>query len=376
MPHDTRHTTTYMKTKDLIKHLDSFAPYAYQESYDNSGLIVGNPEDEIKGILVSLDVTEKVIDEAIQHHCNVIVSHHPILFKAIKKLTGSNYVERVIIKAIQHNINLISYHTNLDHMPNGVNGIIAEKLGLKNTRILAPKAEILKKLYTFCPVSHAEKVRNTLFEAGAGTIGNYDACSFNTPGTGTFRANEIAQPFVGKTGELHPEEEIKIEVIFPFHKEKAVIKSLLLAHPYEEVAYDILSLNNTHPHIGAGMIGELEKEMEISAFFTSLKETFHIPAIKHSKTNTSKIKTVAVCGGSGFFLLNQAITQQADVFITSDVKYHEFFDADEKIILADIGHYESEQYTKELILTILNQKFSKFAIRLTETDTNSVNYFI
>ena len=361
--------------KDVINYLESVAPPALQESYDNAGLIVGNETAEVKGILICLDSTEAVLYEALKKNCNLIVAHHPIVFSGLKKLNGKNYVERTVIKAIQNNVAIYASHTNLDHVQGGVNNKICERLGLKNCRILSPKKNILRKLVTFCPAEQVDKIRTALFEAGAGHIGNYDECSYNIEGYGTFRGGEGTNPFVGEKGRQHRENETRVESIFPSYLQSNIITNLLRAHPYEEVAYDIYPLENSHQQVGAGMIGELENEMDEKDFLAHVKKSMKTDCIRHTALLNKKVKRIAVCGGAGSFLLNDAIREKADVFITGDFKYHQFFDADGKIVIADIGHYESEQFTKELFYELLKQNFSTFAAHLSETVTNPINYF-
>jgi dinuclear metal center YbgI/SA1388 family protein len=361
--------------KDVVHYLETIAPADLQESYDNAGLIVGNESTEVKGILVCLDSTEAILDEAIKRNCNLIIAHHPIVFSGLKKLNGKNYVERVVIKAIQNNVAIYATHTNLDNVQIGVNKKICERLGLKNSKILSPKKNILRKLVTFCPTEQIEKIRTALFEAGAGHIGNYDECSYNIEGYGTFRGNEETKPFVGEKGRQHRENETRVESIFPAHLQSQIVAGLLKTHPYEEVAYDIYSLENSHQQIGAGMIGELENEMDEKSFLKHVKTNMKTDCIRHTALLNKKVKRVAVCGGAGSFLLNDAIRSKAEVFITGDFKYHQFFDADNQIIIADIGHYESEQFTKELFSDLLVQKFSTFAVHLSETVTNPIIYF-
>ena len=365
-----------MKISEILSFLETVAPRSLQESYDNAGLLVGNKEKDCSGILISLDVTEAIIEEAIQKNCNLIIAHHPIIFRGIKKLTGNNYVERTIILAIKNEVAIYAIHTNLDNVLHGVNKKIAEKLNLQNCRVLQPKEGSLKKLVTFAPQKNADEVRNALFEAGAGAIGNYSECSFTVEGKGSFKPLEGSDPYIGKIGERHVEEETRIEVIFPEFLESELIKSLQSAHPYEEVAYDIYPLSNRRNDVGSGLIGELEEKTAAQHFLNILKEKFKIPAIKHTKIVNPEIKKVALCGGAGFFLLSNAISAGADIFITSDVKYHEYFDADSRILLADIGHYESEQFTIELIAEILQKKLPNFAVLKTEINTNPVSYFI
>ncbi len=363
-----------MQIKDLINYLESIAPSSYQESYDNSGLIVGDYKQTVKKALVSLDCTEAIVDEAIATGCDMIISHHPIVFKGLKRFNGSNYVERVVMKAITNNIALYAIHTNLDSVSTGVNAKICEKIGLSNCKILAPKDGILKKLCFFVPLASAEAVKKAIFSAGAGEIGNYSNCSFSVTGEGSFKANNYATPYVGENEKLHQEQEQKVEVIYPAQAEPQIIKALLNAHPYEEVAYDIYSLDNQHQEVGAGMVGELAEEMDGIDFLKHLKEAMNLTVIRHTEILPKKIKQVAVCGGSGSFLLKKAIKANADVFVTADFKYHEFFDAEDKLIIADIGHFESEQFTQELLLDIITEKFPNFAIRLTENNTNPIKY--
>lgn len=363
-----------MKLNLIIEALEQLAPPSLQESYDNSGLITGNSSMEITGILVCLDSIESVIDEAISKNCNLIVAHHPILFSGIKTLTGKNYSEKVIIKAIKNDIAIYSIHTNLDNVRYGVNSIIAQKIGLIDAKVLAPITGKLKKLVTFSPTKHAESIKTALFNAGAGKIGNYEECSFNLNGTGTFKALEGANPFVGETNIQHKENETRIEVIFESWKERDVIKNLKSSHPYEEVAYYIQSLDNQHAEIGVGSIGNLPEEMQFTAFLQLLKSNFNARGLRYTNPIKETIKRVAVCGGSGSFLLKDAIRQGADVFVSADFKYHQFFDADGKIMIADIGHFETEQFTIDLIGKYLREKFINFAVHFTEINTNPINY--
>jgi dinuclear metal center YbgI/SA1388 family protein len=361
--------------RELIQYLESAAPLSYQESYDNSGLQLGNPETLIRAALLTIDTTEEVIDEAIKNGCNLIISHHPVIFSGLKKITGRSYTERIVLKAIKNDIALYAAHTNFDSVMQGVNAKICENIGLKDYKILQPSNGQLKKLVTFVPRDHAEKVRNALFEAGAGQIGNYDSCSFNSEGLGSFRGGENTQPYAGTKGILHFEKEVRIETIFPGFIQGQIINALLSAHPYEEVAYDLYLLDNSFAQVGMGMIGTLDSPEVEEDFLKNLKKNFKIKVIRHTRLKGSLIKKVAVCGGSGSFLLQNAITAGADIFITGDFKYHQFFDADGKIVVADIGHYESEQFTKELFYELLIKKFHTFAVHLSEVNTNPVYYF-
>ena len=360
--------------KNITDYLESIAPLNYQESYDNCGLITGNKDTPLKGILVCLDSTEEVVNEAVKNNCNLIISHHPIVFSGLKKINGKNYVERAIIAAIKNDIAIYAIHTNLDNVSNGVNGMIAKKLGLINTRVLSPKKRLLSKLVTFSPLEHAEKIRMTVFKAGAGNIGNYSECSFSTPGDGTFKGNESSNPFAGEKGKIHKENEIRIETIFESHKQNAIIKALIEVHPYEEVAFDIYALENSYSNIGSGMIGELIDNQQEIEFLKKVKQIMKVSSLRHTALLGKPIKKVAVCGGSGSFLVPDAIQEGANVFISADFKYHQFFDADKKIVIADIGHFESEQFTLELIETLILEKFSTFAVRLTTVNTNPIQY--
>lgn len=365
-----------MTIKEITTHLESIAPLTLQESYDNSGLLVGNPGTEVSKILVSLDVTEPVIEEAIEEGCNLIISHHPIIFRGLKKLTGKNYVERTVIKAIQNNIALYAIHTNLDNVFPGVNQMIARKLGLKNLRTLSPKEQTLKKLVTFIPVADSDAVLNALHITGAGAIGNYSECSFQVTGTGCFRPDNSANPAIGSRGELESVEENRVEVIFPAYLQRSLIQALLRTHPYEEPAFDIFSLDNPDTRIGAGMIGDVEEPIPEKDFLYQVKKNFNLQVIRHTPLRNKGIKKVAVCGGSGSFLLKTALAQKADIFITADFKYHEFFDAENEIVIADVGHYESEQFTKELIIELLIDKFSNIAVISGKTITNPIRYLL
>ena len=363
-----------MIVKDISSFLENKFPTTYKEDYDNCGLLIGDYNQKVSNVLISLDCTDDIINEAIKKKCELIVCHHPIIFKGIKKITGENYVEKLIIKAIKNNISVYAIHTNLDNHNEGVNKKIAEKLGLINFQILAPKKQLIHKLVVHAPLESSEKIRNSLFEAGAGNIGNYSHCSFNTIGEGTFRGNEKSNPNVGEKGTLHNQSEIKIEVIFPSHKKSVILQNMLLTHPYEEVSYEISVLENYHQNIGSGMIGHLENEMKANDFIALLKQRMNTACIRHTKLENKTVKTVALCGGSGSFLLKNARRANADIYISSDFKYHEFFDAEKDIIIADIGHYESEQFTSELLANILKEKFTKFATHLSDINTNPIHY--
>lgn len=361
------------KVKDIIQYLEKIAPFSLQESYDNSGLLVGNNNNLVTGFLVSLDCTEAVVQEAIDNNVNTIISHHPIIFSGLKQLTGKTYIERTVIKAIQNNINLIAIHTNLDHVMHGVNGKIADKINLTNRKILSPKSNLLK-LVTFVPEENSDNLLEALGKAGAGQIGNYENCSFQSSGIGTFKPNEYSNPTVGEKGNLEKVKEKRIEVIFPNHLKSKILNTLKSVHPYEEVAYYLHDTLNKNQDVGSGMVGELENEIETLEFLYFLKKEFNLHTIKHTPLLKNKIKKIAICGGSGSFLLGNAKAKSADLFITADFKYHEYFDHEDKIVIADIGHYESEVFTKDLLCEILREKFTNIAVVLSKTNTNPILY--
>lgn len=364
-----------MKIQQIIACLETVAPLSYQEGYDNAGLLTGSPDWEVSGALLTLDVTEAVIREALEKKCNLIISHHPLIFKGLKKLTGKNHVERAVILAIKHDMALYAAHTNLDNMRLGVNDMIAEKLGLIDRQVLSPSVGTLRKLYTYAPKGEdARRVLDALFAAGAGHIGQYSECSFTHPGTGSFKPLEGAHPYVGQPGARHLEEEIKIEVIFPRHLESGVLQALREAHPYEEVAYEVVQLSNAYPGIGSGMVGLLPEPIPEAAFLEQVRHTMGAAGIRHTSLLGRDVRKVAVCGGAGSFLLPAAIASGAEVYMSADFKYHEFFDADNQIVIADIGHFESEQYTVDIFYNIITEKIPNFAPLKSNIRTNPINY--
>lgn len=363
-----------MKIQEITSYIEELAPLSYAEDFDNVGLLVGDYKTEVTGVLVTLDTLEATVEEAIEKGCNLIVSFHPIIFGGLKKLNGNNYVERVVIKAIQNNIAIYATHTALDNSFNGVSAKMCEVLQLKNREVLIPQKATIKKLITFVPTPEADNVRTALFNAGAGAIGNYDNCSFNTNGLGTYKGNENSNPVIGKKGVLQETKETQIEVTFTKHVENKILKALFTAHPYEEVAYEITTLENVNQHIGIGMIGELEHSMCATDFLAYVKKEMQTECIRHSSLLSKDIKKVAVLGGSGSFALGAAIGKGADAYISADFKYHEFYKAEGKILITDIGHYESEQFTKNLLVDYLSKKFRNFAIILSNLSTNPIYY--
>jgi len=363
-----------VKIKEVVQVLERYAPPAYQESYDNATLQVGNPDTPVTGVLVTLDCTLEVVQEAIDKGYNLIVAHHPVIFKPLKSLTGKTPVEKILLKALQHQIAIYACHTNLDHVHNGVNAKLCEKLGLANTKILAPKSQLLTKLETYVPFEDTEKVLAALHQAGAGQIGEYTDCSFRITGTGRFTPSAEANPHIGEAGKTEETIENRIEVIFPSFKQNQIMKALLQAHPYEEVAHYLVPLQNENQEVGAGMVGELESALPANEFVQHVKKSLNINTFRHTAWPEKPIKKVAVCGGAGSFLTRQAKAAGADVFLTADLKYHEFFEASNQMALVDVGHYESEVYTKELFYDILTKSFSNFAIDLSSINTNPVRH--
>jgi dinuclear metal center YbgI/SA1388 family protein len=363
-----------MKIKELLQEIEKWAPLTYAESFDNVGLLVGDKNTEISGVLITHDTLEDVVNEAIAKKMNLIVSFHPIIFSGMKSLTGKNYVERVVMKAIKHDIAIYALHTALDNRVFGISGILANKLGLQNQKVLIPQANTLKQLITYAPVTHAEKVRQALFDAGAGQIGNYSECSYNIEGEGTYKPNQKAHPYLGKIGERHTEKEMRISVIFAKHLQSKILQNLFVVHPYEEVAYEIVSIDNDNQEIGLGIIGILPEMVDEKVYLNNLKEKLDLSCIRYSKLRNKPVQTVAVLGGSGSFAISIAKRSGADVYITSDIKYHEFYQGENQMIIADIGHFESEQYTKQFLYEQLTKKIRNFAVALSEINTNPINY--
>ena len=364
-----------MKTRDIVNIIESFADPGIQESWDNSGLIIGDPGSEVSGVLLCLDVTEAILDEAIEIGYNMIVSHHPPVFSGLKRFSGRDPVGRLVTKAIKNDLIIYSAHTNLDQVQDGVSGRIASKLGLVDTKILVPREDDLLKLVTFIPTDHFDKVSAAIFEAGAGHIGNYDSCGYSIDGTGSFRAGEGTDPFSGKKGEMNYEEEKRFETIFPKHLKSGLIKRLLEVHPYEEVAYDIYPLKNSNPYMGLGIVGNLPEPVSEQDFLGRVKEALNAGSIRHTDLLGKDVSRVAVLGGSGSEFLKYAKRAGADVYITADIKYHQFFDADDKILIMDVGHYESEHHALEVLNELILKKLTNFAVRISKISTNPINYF-
>jgi dinuclear metal center YbgI/SA1388 family protein len=363
-----------MKLREIISFLEKKAPPVLQESYDNSGLITGNPDMDITGAVICLDSTPEVIAEAKAKGCNLVIAHHPIIFSGLKRLTGKNYIEKTIIDAIRSDIAIYAIHTNLDNVMHGVNRRIADVIGLSHLSILQPKSGLLYKIVVFVPADHMAQVRQAMFDAGAGSIGKYDSCSFQVSGTGNYRAGEGANPYAGTAGEFHEEMESRVEVIADQWSKSEVVRAMLAAHPYEEVAYDVYRIENELNSVGSGLVGQLPAPEPVTDFLMRLKTVMKVGCIRHTAPVKKSVQKIAVCGGSGSFLLESAVRSGADVLITADFKYHQFFDADGRILIADIGHYESEQFTMNLLNDWFSQKFPNFATHLTDVVTNPVHY--
>ena len=362
-----------MQIREICQQMEAWAPLAWQESYDNAGLLVGDSSAEVKGVLISLDCTEEVVDEAIKKGCNLIISHHPIVFSGLKRITGANYVERTVIKAIQHNIALYASHTNLDHAPKGVSYHLASKLGITG-QVMKPMRDALKALQYYVPASHEQVLRDALHAAGAGNIGEYSSCSFTQEGLGRFQPSSEANPHTGSAGVLSEVNEVKVEMIFPSHLSSQILTALKAAHPYEEVAYSILSLDNSWQEVGSGYVGTLEKPLSPEEFITFAKKRLGLQTLKHTALPSGPISKVAVCGGAGSFLIKEAVKQGCDAYITADIKYHEFFDAENQCLIIDVGHYESEVMIIDAIHDYLSKKISNFAVLKSETNTNPVRF--
>ncbi len=364
------------RIQDIIDTLERIAPPALQEEYDNSGLLIGSPHGEVDKVLVSLDVTEEVVAEARARGAGMIVSHHPLIFRPLKRITGKNQVERTVMAAMRSDIALYAIHTNLDNVAHGVNAMMCRKLGLEGMRVLRPVAGTLAKVVTFVPNGHADSVRQAMFDAGGGRIGAYDQCSFNHGGEGTFRAGDGADPYVGAAGERHHEPETRIEMVVERWNVGRVLSAMRKAHPYEEVAHDILMLDNAHPTAGSGGIGTFSEPLVWEAFLERVKEAFGAAVVRHTAPSDRPIRTVALCGGTGSFLLPDAIRAGADVFLSSDFKYHEFFGAEGRITIADIGHAEAEGGISQwLVEQLADNKlgFPNFAVLLSEVRTNPIH---
>jgi dinuclear metal center YbgI/SA1388 family protein len=363
-----------IRIREIVRHLEQVAPLAYQDDYDNAGLVVGDASAAVTGVLICLDVTEALLLEAKTKKCNLIIAHHPIIFRSIRQLTGKNHLERCIIYAVRNNIAVYTLHTNFDNVARGVNLQIAQALGLGNLSILLPKPGTLSQLTAFVPRAFIDSALHALHAAGAGYLSDYAHCDLAITRIGSPKPTSTANPHLGIAEESEKGKERKIEVVFPKHLEKPVLRALRASCPHEEVAYYLHDIRNTDARVGAGMIGELSASLSSRAFLEYLKAKMNLAYLRHTELIDRPIKCVAVCGGSGSFLIEEAILKQADALVTADVKYHDFFKAENQILVVDAGHYESEIGTKKLIHTLLSEKFTSIAMLQCETVTNPIHY--
>lgn len=363
-----------MKIEEVIAYLEQKFPLHWQEDFDNCGIQCGDKEREITGVMVCFDLSEKVIEEAIVKNCNMVVSHHPIIYRTgLKKVEPTNRVGKIICKALENKILLYSMHTNMDSGLNGGNVLFAHKLGLENLQVLSPKTDMLKKLVVFVPIEDAIQLREALFEAGAGSLGKYKNCSYNVKGMGTFTPTEGAEPTIGSVGVSEQVAEERIEVVFPAHAQKKIVEVLFKNHPYEEPAFDIIKLENLNNHIGLGRVGEIPEPMEVESFLLFAKQQLNLQVIKYSGNIGKKIKKVAVCGGGGASFVMDALSMGADIYMTGDIKYHDFFLPENKMIVADIGHFEGENFIREIIYNEINDFFTNFASYISEEEKLEIN---
>ncbi|MBP5687674.1 MAG: Nif3-like dinuclear metal center hexameric protein [Muribaculaceae bacterium] len=362
-----------MKVKEITDAIEAVAPLYLQESWDNSGMQVGDQDSEVTGVVLCTDVREEIVDEAIERGANMIISHHPLLFRGLKKIVGRSYQERIVAKAIKNDITIYCAHTNMDSAVGGVNFKMAEKLGMTGVRVLDPQQGTQRKIVVFVPTEAVAMVEKAMCDAGAGRLGNYDNCTYSMNGEGHYRALDGAEPWAGKVGEKHSEPEVRLEVLV--HKALCgrVVAAMIKAHPYEEPAFDIIALENGDKYAGLGVIGDVEPQ-DARGFLEKVKNAFEVEAVRYSGNLDRQVRRVAMCGGAGADFIGLAMSQGADVYITGDMKYHEFQGNEERIILADIGHYESEHYTKEIFYDIISKKNPNFAVDFAKSEKNQVKY--
>ena len=333
----------YMNVGELIKQIEDWAPPGAAWEKDNVGLQVGSRGDKLKNILLCLELDEEVLKQAIKKKCNLIFTHHPLIFNPIKNLDFEKSKQaRLIQHLIKQNISLYSAHTNLDFTRDGVSFELAKSLKLKNVTFLEHEEANQFKVVIFLPAVNVDELSEALFSVGGGVIGNYENCSFRIAGEGTFKGNEDSNPVIGKKGNTEKVEEVRLELIVDSWNLGRIVNAIKKHHPYEEPAYDIYPLKNKNTNFGAGAIGELDKELSEKEFLNFVSKSLKIGKLKYCIGSGKKIKKVAVCGGSGSELLSRAINSGADAFITADIKYHAYHDAEGKILLIDAGHYETE----------------------------------
>ena len=365
-----------MTISEFIRQLSTKIRFSYAEDFDNVGLLCGRPEQELRGVLVCHDALESVVQEAIEKGCNCIVAFHPIIFSGLKSITGKSYVERAVMLALENKIAIIAVHTAWDNDFYGVNHGIAKALGLRHLQVLIPKKDALSQLRFFVPVEAAEQVRSAIFATGAGTIGQYADCSFNIHGTGTFLPLEKASPAYGEVGTWEQVSEMEVQILVENWQLPAAIQAMKDAHPYEEVAYYVTSLRNENHHAGLGQFGLLDEEMSAQEFLSECRAVFDVPVIRTSSHFTGRIRKVAVLGGSGASGISAAKKLGCDAYVSSDFKYHDFFQGDENFLLADVGHFESERFVSQQLADVISNILPTFAVLKSETKTNPVNYFL
>lgn len=363
-----------MKISEITGAIEKYAPLWLQEEWDNAGLQVGDTDREATGAVLCVDATEAIVDEAIDRGVNLVISHHPLLFRGLKRITGRTATERIVAKALKHDIAIYSAHTNMDSAPGGVSWATGRRAGLTAMRTLVPQQGRLMKLAVFVPSAYSNAVSEALWNAGAGRMGNYDRCAYMTDGRGTYRPLPGADPAIGTVGQSHTEAETRIEVVFPTAISGRVVQAMLKAHPYEEPAFDLIPLANDITSAGLGVIGSLKTPMPASEYIAWVKQALGIGAIPYAGDARRMVHRVALCGGAGAEFIGNAIAAGADLYMCGDLKYHDFTTHADSIVLADIGHYESEQCTKEIFYDIIQKNFPNFATYYAEEDKNPISY--
>ena len=365
-----------MTVGDLCGWLEQRAPLRFQEDYDNSGLLVGQRSWTVTGVLCCLDADEAVVHEAVARGCNVVLSHHPIVFKGLKRLTGATAVERTVALALKHNVALYAGHTNWDSIQGGVSFSLAQRLGLVAPRIMMPRGGELLNLVVYVPAEHASPVAEAAFGAGAGRIGAYDECHFSGSGTGTFRPLDGAQPFVGQIGVREVADEHRLEFVLPKHRKSAVQQAVWAAHPYEEVAHSWISLDNSWSEVGYGAVGNLPEPIRLGDFLAVCAAQLGAESVRYSTSSLDRIvQRIAVCGGSGAEFAGAAAAAGADAYVTGDLKYHGFQDPPGGLVLVDVGHGESERPFIDDWAELIRSEFVTFAVLISETDNRPVRTY-
>ena len=364
-----------MKIKEVIQFLEQKFPLHWQEDFDNCGVQCGDKERELTGIVVCFDMSEAVIDEALAQGSNMVISHHPIIYKhGLKKIEPTNRVGKIIYKALENKILLYSMHTNIDSGKAGGNVLFAKKLELQNLSVLVPKENQFCKLVVFVPAENSALLKEAMFKIGCGNIGNYSHCSYSCEGIGSFKPLTGVNPHIGKHNRLERVDEERIEMIFPKNIKRQVIETLYGHHPYEEPAFDIITLENQNREVGLGRIGLLPTSMLAKDFILYIKEKLNLDFVKFSGNRDAEIKKVAVCGGGGASFISEALTAGVNAYITGDLKYHDFFIPENKMLLIDIGHFEGEHFIREIITSLLQENFNTFATHFTEVEIPVIHH--